>query len=118
MDIVNKPVSTAQVMTGLAVMFGWFAAAAAALVWWISRQSSDIPDEDCAGWCSSDRFDMTLAAVFLGIPAAAVGLTVGAFVLAYLIRRTGSGAVAGSVAGLAGLLAGPIVVFCVVSARG
>jgi len=106
-------------LTGLAVMFGWFVAAAAVLVYWVSLQSGEIPEADCDPWCSSDQFDAALAAVVIGVPSAVVGLFVGALVLGWLVaRHPRSGFVTGSVAGLAGLVAGPALVFCALSTWG
>lgn len=99
---VEKQASPAQFLIGVAVMLAWFAAPVVLVVRWVSRQSTSAPEE-----CS---------AFVLGVPAAAVGLIVGAVVFAVLIPRAWPGLVTGTVAGVAGLLAGPAAVLCVMSA--
>jgi hypothetical protein len=118
-DKLEKPPSSTQILVGVAVMFGWFAAAIVAVVRWVSVQSKVTPEgEDCSGWCTSDFFDAAGMAIVLGVPAGGVALIVGAIVLALLTQRVRYGLLSGTVAGLAGLLAGPAIVYCVMSAWG
>jgi hypothetical protein len=112
---VEKQASPAQFLIGVAVMLAWFAAPVVLVVRWFSRQSTSAPEE-CSAWCSDDHTGALAAAIVLGVPAAAVGLIVGAVVFAVLIPRAWPGLVTGTVAGVAGLLAGPAAVLCVMSA--
>lgn len=114
---VEKQASPGQFLIGLAVMLAWFAAPVVLVVRWVSRQSTDTPvGDECSGWCASDHEGALAAAIVLGVPAAAVGLIVGAVVFAVLIPRAWPGLVTGTVAGMAGLLAGPAAVLCVMGA--
>ncbi|MEU2610323.1 hypothetical protein ABZ570_01845 [Micromonospora sp. NPDC007271] len=99
---------TSRVITGAAVMLAWFAAAVAAMVYWVAHQSNRAGA--CGSFCLSDQVKAFLAAFFIGIPVVAVGLIAAVLLLVSLVRRIRSGWLAGILAGVGGLVTGLVVV--------
>ncbi|BCB77574.1 hypothetical protein GCM10022251_68900 [Phytohabitans flavus] len=111
MDTVDAAPSTGRVLTGVAVLFGWFAIAALAMVLWVSQRPT-VVDENCVGFCFDERTGTGILALLFGVPAVLAGLIAGAVVLAYVLRGQRSPWLAGTIAGLSGLVIGSVISCC------
>lgn len=108
----SESMSPVQRRIGVGVLLGWFAVPTLVVVRWVNQHSDVVPtDDECSWWCFSERQGAAIVAFMIGAPAGVLGLSIAAIVFSRLIRDVRSGLVAGTVAGVAGLVLGLAVVY-------